>query len=106
MYIPWLFLEWLHILDLHNKDVSRLSGFDFEGTGQVVYLRQVDILHVVCAIVVLNLATRPIDTFNLDNLPISDFASEGDCKKHKSMAGDKARRWVRARRQGATYSTT
>lgn len=35
---PWVVLEWLHVLDLYEEDVSGLGFFDFEGAREVVDL--------------------------------------------------------------------
>ncbi len=73
---PGLLLERLHILYLNDKNISRLRGLDFERTGQVVNLGQVDVSHIICAVVVSNLSTRPVYTFDLDNLVVLDRAAE------------------------------
>ena len=74
---PWLFLERLHVLDLDNEDIARLCPFDVKGTGQIVDLGEVDILHVVRAIVVADLSPCPVDTFDLDDLAALDLSGKG-----------------------------
>lgn len=76
---PWLVLHGLDVHDLDDEDVARLGGFDLEGPGQVVDLGQVDVLHVVCAVVVADLSTGPVKTFDLDRLAVFDGACEWDC---------------------------
>ena len=77
---PWLFLERLHILDLNHEDVPRLGALNLKRASEVVNLGQVDVLHVIRAVIVANLATSPIHAFDLDNLTGFDFACEGDCE--------------------------
>ena len=43
-------------------------------------LREVDVLHVVGAVVVADLTACPVDAFDLDDFPIFDLAGEGDWK--------------------------
>lgn len=75
---PWVVLERLDVLDLDQQNVAGLGGLDFEWSGQVVHLRQVDVLDVVGAVVVLDLSARPVQTFDLDCLAVLDGAAEGD----------------------------
>ena len=77
---PGLFLEGLYVLDFDDEDISWFGVFDFERTGQVVDLGQVDILHVICTIIVANLSSCPINAFNLNNFSILDFGREWDCE--------------------------
>lgn len=58
-------LKGLDILDLDDQHVALLGGLDLEGAGEVVDLGQVDVLHVVGAVVVADLAARPVDAFDL-----------------------------------------
>ncbi len=98
---PRLFLKWLHVLDLDHKHISRLCGLDLEGASQVVNSCQVDVLHVVRAIVVANLTPCPVHAFNLNNLPILYFARERDWKESMTI------KWCqeeRACHQDAIYS--
>ncbi len=41
-------------------------------------LGQINILHVISAVIVPNLSSSPIDAFNLDDLSILDRATEGN----------------------------
>ena len=77
---PGLVLEGLYVLDLDDEDVSWFGAFDFERTGQVVDLGQVDVLHVICTVIVANLPPCPINAFDLNNFSILDFGSEWDCE--------------------------
>lgn len=74
---PWVVLEGLNVLDLHEKNVARLCCLDFKGTRQIVDLGQVDVLHVVGAVIVLDLASSPVHTLDLDGLTILDGPTEG-----------------------------
>jgi hypothetical protein len=73
-----MIIQRLHVLDINNQDVTWLRSLDLKGTSEVVNLRQVDILDIICIVRVLDLTTSPIDAFNLDRLAILDGASEGD----------------------------
>lgn len=75
---PWLLCERLHILDLHDQDVTRLGRFDLEGAGEVVHPGEIDVPHVVGAVVVADLAAGPVDAFDLDDFAVLDGAGEGD----------------------------
>lgn len=72
---PRLVLERLHVLDLDDEHVTGLGGFDFQWAGQVMDSGQVDVFHVVGAVVITNLAASPVDALNLDNLAILDRAA-------------------------------
>ncbi len=76
---PRLLLERLDVLDLDHKHVTRLGCLDLKGTGQVVDLCQVNVFHVIGAVVVLDLPARPVDTLDLDDLAVLDGAVEGHC---------------------------
>lgn len=78
---PRLFLEWLHILDLHHEDISRFGTFHLKRARQVVNLGEIDVLHIVCAVIVANLSSCPIDTLHLEDLPIFNFGREGNCRR-------------------------
>ena len=70
-------LEGLDILDLNQEDVSGLSCLDLERPRQIVDFCQVDVLHIIGTIIVLDLAARPIEALNLDNFTILDGSAEG-----------------------------
>ena len=80
---PWLLLKRLHVLYFNYEDIAWLCGFYLERTAQVMDLRQIDILHVVRAIVVSNLSSSPINAFYLDDLAVLDGAGEGDWSRNK-----------------------
>ena len=72
-------LQRLHILNINNEHVARLGSFNLEWPGEVVDLGQIDVANIVCRIVVLDLATCPVDTLNLYSLSILDRSSKRDC---------------------------
>lgn len=76
---PRLILQWLHILDVYDQNITWLSVLDLEGTCQIVDPGQVDITHIVRAIVVANLAAGPVHALDLDRLSILDRSNIGDC---------------------------
>ena len=69
----------MHILNVYNKDITRLGSLDLERPGEIVDLGQIDVANVVCRIIVLDLAARPVDTLNLYCLSVLDRSSERDC---------------------------
>ena len=83
---PWLFLERLHILDLDYEHVPRLRSLDLERTSQVMNLGQIDVLHVIGAVIILDLPACPVDTFDLDDLAIFYGSIEGDYILRESTA--------------------
>ena len=66
----------MHILNVYNKDITRLGSLDLEGPGKIVDLGQIDVANVVCRIIVLDLAARPVDTLNLYSLSVLDRPGE------------------------------
>ena len=76
---PWLLLERLDVLDLDHKNVPRLCCLDLERAREIMDLSQIDVLHVIGAVVVFDLATSPVDALDLDDLAILDGSAEGDC---------------------------
>lgn len=78
---PRLMFEGLHIMNLHEQHVTRLGALDLERPGQVVHGGQVDVQHVLGAVVVFDLAAGPVDAFDLDGLAVFDRAAEGDCSE-------------------------
>ena len=77
---PRLLLERLHILNLHDKDVTWFGGLDLEGPGQIVNLGQIDVLHVIGTVVIADLAAGPVDALDFDHLTVFDGPIEGDCR--------------------------
>lgn len=75
---PWLILEWLHILDFNEQHVTWLGGFDLEGPGQIMYAGQVNIAHVVCRVIVLDLPACPVDAFDLYDFAVLDRCAGWD----------------------------
>lgn len=73
-----MILQRLHILNIDNKHIARLGSLDLEGPGKIVDFGQVDVANIVCRIIVLDLAARPIDTLNLYRLSVLDGSSERD----------------------------
>ena len=84
---PRLLLEWLHVLDLHHKDISRFGAFHLKGARQVVNLGEVDVLHIVRAVIVTNLPSCPIYALHLEDFPIFDFGGKGNCRRGQWQLG-------------------
>ena len=84
---PWLLLEWLYILDLHHKNVSRLGAFHLKGARQVVNLGEVDVLHIVRAVVVANLSSCPVYALHLEDFSIFNFGRKGNCSRGQWQLG-------------------
>jgi hypothetical protein len=74
---PWLMLEGLHILNFNKQDITRFGFLDLEWSREVVNLSQVDVPDIIGTVVVLDLTTSPIETFNLDRLSVLDGTTEG-----------------------------
>lgn len=77
---PWLMLEWLNILNLDKQDITRLRTFDLEWSREIVDSREVDILHIIGRVIVANLSTGPVYTFDLDYFSILDCPIERDVR--------------------------
>lgn len=75
---PGLVLERLNILNLYDEHIARLGGLDLKRSRKVMDPGEVDILDVVCGIVVLDLTTGPIETFDLDDFVVCDRAAGRD----------------------------
>lgn len=84
---PRLLLEWLYILNLYHKDISRFGAFHLKRARQVVNLGEVDVLHIVRAVIVANLSSCPIDTLHLEDFPIFNFGGEGNCWRGQWQLG-------------------
>lgn len=81
---PRLLLEWLYVLNLDNKDITWLGALHFERPAQIMDFGKVDVLHVVCAVIVPNLTSSPINTLDLDNFSIVNLLGERNCQKGQS----------------------
>jgi hypothetical protein len=75
---PGMVLKRLHVLDVHDQDITWLGGFDLEGSGQVMNLGQIDVADVVGRVIVFDLAAGPVDTLDLDCLAVFDGARGGN----------------------------
>jgi hypothetical protein len=58
--------------DLHLEQVARLRRRARDRPREVVHLREVDVLHVVRRVVVLDLAARPVDRLDAEDLALLD----------------------------------
>lgn len=76
---PRLLLQWLHILDVDQQDITWLGIFDLKGSRQVVNPGEIHITHVIGGVIVSNLSSSPIDALNFDSLVVPDLAVAGDC---------------------------
>lgn len=84
---PRLLLERLHILDLHHKDVSRFGAFHLKGTRQIVNLGEVNVLHIVRAVIVANLPPCPIHALHFEDFPIFNFGRKGNYRRDQWQLG-------------------
>ncbi len=75
---PRVVLERLDVLNLNEEDITGLRRFNLEGPRQVVDLSQIDVLDIVGAVVVADLSTCPVETFDLNNLAVLDGTAEGN----------------------------
>lgn len=76
---PGMVLEWLHILNLNQQDISGLCGFNVEGTGHGVDSSEIHILDIIGRVVVVYLASGPVNTFNLDDFVVRNGADCRNC---------------------------
>jgi hypothetical protein len=65
---PFVTVESTEIEELHLEQVAGLGGRDFNRTRKVVDLRQVDILNVVRAIIILDLTSCPVYAIDTEDL--------------------------------------
>lgn len=66
-------------MDLYDEDVTWLGGLDLKGPGKIVDLGEIDVLHVVGAVVIADLTAGPVDAFDFDHLAILNGPVERDC---------------------------
>jgi hypothetical protein len=59
-------------LDLYDQYIAWLCSLNVEWSSEVMDLCQVDVAHVVCRVVVADLATGPVYAFDLYNLVVLD----------------------------------
>ena len=86
---PRLLLKWLHVLYLDDQNISRFGAFDLKGAGKVVDLGEIDVLHVVRAIVVADLPSCPINTLDLEDFSIFNFGRKWNCRRGQWQLGKK-----------------
>lgn len=87
---PWLLLERLNVLDFYKQYIAWLGRLDVEGTREVVNLREIDVLHIIRRIIILDLPPSPIEAFDLDNFVVLDLVvcrnwSQGACLVGRSL---------------------
>ena len=75
---PWMLLERLDVLNLDHQNIPRFRCFNLKRASQVVNLGEVNVFHIVSAIIVLDLATRPVNAFNFDDFAIFYSSIERD----------------------------
>lgn len=75
---PRVVLKGLDIVDFDAEHIARFGALDFEWSREVMDLAQIHSQDVVCGVVVLDLTTSPVDTFNLDGFAVLDCAAEGN----------------------------
>lgn len=75
---PWTLIKRLHVLDLNDEDVTGLCALDLEWAGEVVYAGQIAVLDVVGTVVVLDLATSPVNALDFDGLAGDNLGGEGN----------------------------
>ena len=50
-------------------------------------LGEVDVLHIIRAVIVANLSSCPVYALHLENFPIFDFGREGNCRRGQLQQG-------------------
>lgn len=66
----------LDVGDVDDEQVAGLGALDVKGASQVVDLGQVDVAHVVGAVVVADLPAGPVEAFDLDGFAGLDGAED------------------------------
>ena len=67
----------LDILDLDYEDIAWFSSLNLKWAREIVDLGQVDIQHIICTVIISNLAASPVHAFDLHDLAILDGSTEG-----------------------------
>lgn len=75
---PLVAVQGAEVEELYLEKVTRLRPLHFDGAGEVVDLREVDILDVVRAVVVLDLSPRPVDAFHAKLFALLDLGNWRD----------------------------
>jgi hypothetical protein len=65
-------IEWLDVLNLDEQNIASFGTFNFERFCKVVDSCEINVLHVISTIIVFNLASHPIEAFDLYSLSILD----------------------------------
>lgn len=69
---PWL------VLDLTHQNVRGHCRFHVEWLAQVMNMYQVDVMNIVCAVTVLDLAASPAEAFNISGFAVCDASTDGN----------------------------
>lgn len=75
---PWLLLQGLNILDLNPQNITRLCRLDIKWPREIVDLGQVYVLDIIGGVVILDLASGPVHTFDFHDFIVGNSASTGD----------------------------
>jgi hypothetical protein len=82
-------LKWLHILNLHYQDITRLCCLDIERACEIVDLGKVTVSHIIGRIIVAYLSSCPIYTFNLNDFAILNVGDGRDYGLVRRLSGVK-----------------
>lgn len=80
-------IKWLYVLDLDQQHIARFCVLDVKWTGKIMHATQINILHVVGTVIVLDLTTGPIKALNLDRLAILDGSGRWNCASTSVFVG-------------------
>lgn len=75
---PRRVFEGLHVCNVDNEHVAGFCTLDLKRASQIMDLGEVDVMDVVCAIIIANLAAGPVEAFDFDRLPAFNLANRGD----------------------------
>jgi hypothetical protein len=75
---PRRMVEWLHVCDVDDEEITGFTAFDVEWAGEVVDLCKVDITNVISTVVVPDLTACPVEAFDLDCLSGFDHGNARD----------------------------
>lgn len=75
---PRLVWQGLNVLDLNEKNITGLSRLDLEGSAQIMDSGEVNVSDIVGAVIVADLAARPVNTLDTHGFAILDSPCKGD----------------------------
>src|SRR5690606_7238651 len=72
---PTLIIKDANVQNIDDDDITWLSALDAYGTRKMVTWSEIDIANVVGAIVIADLAARPVEALNPERISWRDFCN-------------------------------